>query len=52
VLQGVELTFYRGRGSVGQVATGSNGRSNGLNSIDGLGGLRMGLKQGFKVGKS
>jgi hypothetical protein len=35
---GVELTFYNGRGSAEEAATADNGRSSGLNAIDGRGG--------------
>jgi hypothetical protein len=45
-------SFYRGWGSVGEVATVGNGRLNGLQVIDGWGWLRRGLTQGFKVGES
>jgi hypothetical protein len=35
---GVELAFYRGRGSTREATTGGNDRSNGLNAIDDWGG--------------
>jgi hypothetical protein len=47
----VVLAFYRGRGSVVEVVTRDNGRSNGLNGIDGQGWLRRLLNRGFKVGE-
>jgi hypothetical protein len=47
----VVLAFYRGWGSVVEVVTRDNGRSNVLKAIDGRGWLRMALNRGFKAGE-
>jgi hypothetical protein len=47
----VVLAIYKGRGSVVEVVTRNNGRSNGLIAIDGQGWLRRGLNWGFKAGE-
>jgi hypothetical protein len=48
---GVKLTFYRGRGSAGEAATGSNRWLNGLKAIHGRRWLSRGISPGVKAGR-
>jgi hypothetical protein len=48
---GVVLAFYRGRGRAGEVAMSSNRWLNGLQTIDGRGGLIGFMDGGFMTGE-